>query len=290
MQPVKEEGFLVSEPFLPFTAFINNGVCARIHWHTYIELLYVINGSAEIIIDCETYCVQPGDFMIINSQESHASSFLEGVQSEILVIQFEPSVINQNLGSLYESKYIVPFLQRQVRYSKHIKLDENCELKQLLTGISDEFASKQPGYELSIKGDIYKVFAWLIRNNHIILAPDSGFKAADLQRLGSILEYIEKNYREQITIQDASKMQCMSYHHFCRFFKKATGKTFLEYLNFVRLCESEKQLITTSETISQIALNTGFPSISYFNRLFKKAKGMSPLSFRKQNSSKMSHN
>lgn len=283
LQPIKEECFIVSEPNVPFTAFINRGPSVKIHWHTYIEMLYVISGSAIITIDSEKFHAGAGDFLIINSHEAHASEYFDHIPTEILVIQFEPTVINPALGSVFESGYMVPFLQKEVRYSKYIKLPDNSGLKTLLIEILDEFAGKNPGYELCVKGNIYKAFSWLIRNSHITLPRDNSFKTSDLLRLKDLMEYIESNYHEEISNETASRLACMSYHHFCRYFKKATGRTFIEYLNYIRLCEAEKLLLTTCKSISEIALKVGFPSVSYFNRLFRKEKGLAPLAFKKQN-------
>ena len=284
MKPaIKETGFLVSEPHLPFTAFINSGIGADMHWHTYIEMLYVINGCVSITVESDTFKAMPGDFIIVNSNEPHSSRFFTDIPSEVLVIQFEPSVINPNLGSLYESHYMLPFLQRETKYSRFIKLEKGCEFELMLADILNEFALKNPGYELNIKGGIYRSFAWLIRNNHISVPSSSSLAASDLLKLKKLLEYIEGNYSDDITNNMAAEMSCMSYHYFCRFFKRVTGKTFIEYLSFVRLCEAEKLLLNSTENVSQIALNVGFPNVSYFNRLFRREKGITPLSFRKQN-------
>lgn len=279
---IRETGFLVSEPFLPFTAFLNKNISAPIHWHDYIELLYVIFGEAMITVDGKVFTVTQGDFLIINSRECHASHFFDDIPSEILVIQFEPSTINSISSSQFDSKYILPFLQHGTIYPKVIKLESDSGLKFLLNEILDEFSTKQPGYELSVKGNIFKIFSWLIRKRYITVMSDSSPKTPNLLRLKDLFEFVEQNYKEDISSKSAANMLCMSYHYFCRFFKRATDKTFIEYLNFVRLREAEIHLLSSNASITEIALNAGFESVTYFNRLFKKDKGLSPLSFRKQ--------
>jgi AraC family transcriptional regulator, transcriptional activator of pobA len=74
----------------------------------------------------------------------------------------------------------------------------------------------------------------------------------------------------------------MSYHHFCRFFKRITGKTFMQYLNFVRVREAEKLILTTDKNISEIAQDVGFAGVSGFNKAFKKEKHLSPIAYKKQ--------
>lgn len=276
MKIIEEIGFTVSEPFLPFTAFINKE-SSGVHWHSYIELLYMIKGKAMMKINKETYKFLPGEFMIINIQEPHAAQFYEELGSEMLVLQFEPFVISTSFSLLFESKYIIPFLQHEVLFSRLIKVEDEYKLKSLINGIFTEFKSKNVGYELNIKGDIYKIFSWLIRNNHISTLSNSNH----LLRLKKLFDYVEHNYNEKITNEMAAIMVNMSYHYFCRFFKKTTGKTFTQYLNYVRLHEAESLLLSSNNTIVEIALSTGFNSVSYFNRLFKKEKGLPPLAFKK---------
>lgn len=170
-----------------------------------------------------------------------------------------------------------------------MKLENDSSLISLLKEVLEEFCFKNAGYELSIKGNIYKIFSWLIRNNFINNYDGLISNKPLLLRFKDLVEYLESNFKEKVSIKTAAKMSSMSYHYFCRTFKAATGKTFLEYLNFIRLCESEKLLLSTEKSVSVIALEVGFPSVSYFNRLFKKAKNLTPLAFKKQNSSKTGH-
>jgi AraC-like DNA-binding protein len=285
MQPIKEETFYASEPNLPFTVFTSDNHKAEMHWHTFIELLYVIRGSIRIKIGESEYIAYPGDFYIINSQEIHLTEWLSPVKDrQVLVIQFEPSVIDSNLGLFFEFKYIMPFLKNELIYAKYIKVDEKNDFKVILTHILHEFRNKEPGYELEIKGNIFRIFSWLIRNNYIIISTILNSKVDNLMKLRDLLEYIENKYYEQISMKKAAKMVCMSDSHFCRFFKSTMGKSFTEYVNFVRLKESEKLLISTNKSITEIAMEVGYSSVGYFDRFFKKEKGISPLLYKKQNS------
>ena len=125
---------------------------ARPHWHTYIELLYVVEGRYSITIGKDDYAALPGDFFIINSEETHGTTCTSAkVDHSLLVIQFEPSVIFSSLGSLFEFAYMVPFLKNEVRYEKYVKLRRDSGLKQILTSVLQEFSSRRPGFELEIK-------------------------------------------------------------------------------------------------------------------------------------------
>lgn len=99
----------------------------------------------------------------------------------------------------------------------------------------------------------------------------------------SVLKYINKNYKENISLDDISQAVHMSKYYFCRKFHEGTGATALEYLNNVRLTKVHNLLINTSMTIDEIAAETGFVSAVNLTRAFKKVYGMAPREFRKLN-------
>lgn len=282
MDCIKEENFLISDPHLPFTAFINKNMPKAYHWHNYIELLYVIDGSALISINNDEFHVRSNDFLIINAMLPHCSKTIENTTFEILVIQFEPTVLYTSYNSLFESKYIVPFLKNEIIYPKLIMLRDHIGLKTLLTEVLEDFTDKGIGYELNIKGNIYKIFSYLLK--HIFKTDFQEFetKTEELLRLTELFEYVENNFSNELSINWAAKFVCMSYYHFCHFFKRVTGKTYIEYINFVRLDEAALLLENSVDSISKISAVCGFSSINYFNRLFKKEKGVSPTAYRKQ--------
>jgi AraC-like DNA-binding protein len=101
-----------------------------------------------------------------------------------------------------------------------------------------------------------------------------------VQKIVPALEYVNKSYAENVTLDTTSAMLGFDPSYFCRMFKSATGATFTEYLNFVRICKAEKLLSRTQKSILDISEEVGFSSLSYFNRVFKKYRNCSPRSYR----------
>jgi len=96
-------------------------------------------------------------------------------------------------------------------------------------------------------------------------------------RISTVYNYIMQNYKEQITLDKVSKLAYMTPQAFCRYFKKHTHNTLIGFINQVRINEACKQLTeNNSETIACIAYNTGFNSITNFNRVFKSVVKKSP--------------
>jgi len=95
-----------------------------------------------------------------------------------------------------------------------------------------------------------------------------------------VIEIIDSSYNETLNLENLSKILHLNKDYFCRLFKKTTGASVVEYINFVRICKAE-ELLKSNMNITDIAHATGFSSLSYFNRIFNKYKGYSPTYFRK---------
>lgn len=92
--------------------------------------------------------------------------------------------------------------------------------------------------------------------------------------------YIELHQNEDVHVEEVAKTLNLSVFYFCKLFKKATGKTFTEYLSAVRVMKAKNLLINPHLRISEVAFESGFQSITHFNRIFKKLEGCSPSTYR----------
>ena len=101
-------------------------------------------------------------------------------------------------------------------------------------------------------------------------------------QLKQVVEFIEKNYTNPITLQELSASVSMSPKYFCRFFSEMTHQTPMDYLNRQRIEQACCQLATTGDSITEIAYRNGFNDLSYFIRTFKKYKGVTPGKYKKQ--------
>ena len=100
---------------------------------------------------------------------------------------------------------------------------------------------------------------------------------ANIQR---VVDYLNVNFRDNITLSQAAEMAYTGSRYFSKKFKKCTGFGFSEYLTYLRINEASKMLISTRENISQISVDCGFNNSSYFGDVFKKIKGVSPQKYR----------
>jgi AraC-like DNA-binding protein len=102
-------------------------------------------------------------------------------------------------------------------------------------------------------------------------------------RINKVCSFIQNNFYNKISLKQAADLIYLTESNFCKFFKKATGKTYSDYLNELRINEACRMLVQSEKTISQISFECGFETLSYFNRVFFNKKGMTPSTFKKEN-------
>lgn len=292
METFYEEQTYLDEGILyPFECHLQKSLgkvlIAEAHWHYYIELLYCLSGKAQVFISGKSYNFNIGDLVLINSREVHSVYSTSADAIEYIVVKFDPNVLYSTSITVFESKYVFPFT---LTNSTHQKVFTNDELKDtyiphLINEIDKEYTKKTYGFELAIRNNIGNVFLWILRNwfeRGLDLNIETNISESSLKKLQFIFDYVDKNYMNEISAESVAITCNMSYSYFSRFFKATVGKAFSNYLNYVRITEAEKLLLSSNLNITEIALEVGFTSSSYFIKQFKDSKNLSPKQFRKK--------
>ena len=254
------------------------------HWHEYIELLYILNGNLEVFADGITHHCGKGDMIVINSCEAHATRYRTDSKTRYFVIQFDPSLLNLS-NAMYQVKYVLPFTSRNDSNKRYFSAEElkGTAVPRLVRDLYKEYNDRNYAYELAVQSRIMEVFLYIVRiwnrkgiNTDFSLSE----KKEDIRMINKVYDYVAKHFHEDISVKDAADMCHLSYSYFSSKFKNISGKSFKEYLRFVRLKEAERYLVTTDMNITEIACSVGFSSTSYFIQVFRRQKGISPGQFR----------
>jgi AraC-like DNA-binding protein len=107
----------------------------------------------------------------------------------------------------------------------------------------------------------------------------SKFNFRDKDRLDKINTFIDAHYQRKIDIDEVAMLSNLSKPAFCRYFKKMTKLTFTQFVNHYRIDKSKK-LLLSGKNVTEACFSSGFESLSYFNRTFKKITGTNPIAFR----------
>lgn len=263
---------------LPFNLFITDIPEFPPHWHEEIEIVYVLEEDLVIGLHNEIFTVKPHNLFLINSGEVHFF-VTTPKKSNRIILQFKLSLFESLALTMQGQKIITPLIGPDY---PNAGLHRDLERQILLIG--NEYSQKPPGYQLAIKARLYDLIVILLRQ--VPMEPYSSLERNKhlkrLERLEQVFMYVEQKHTQEITLTEIARAAHFSVYHFTRFFKETTGMTFVQYLNSYRICKAVKYLTDTNDPITEVAFRAGFDSIKTFNRVFKKLKGCSPSSFKKQ--------
>ncbi|RDU22395.1 AraC family transcriptional regulator [Anaerosacchariphilus polymeriproducens] len=251
------------------------------HWHDEFELILIKKGRGIIYVDLLPHPVSAGNIILIRPGQLHSISQLEQYTMEYENIIFQIQMLIPKHIDLCSQNYILPFSQN--KYDTPTVIDSSFSYHQDLSNCIDSIDSlcsfKPPAYQLAVKGYLFQFFYILFTNNQGEFTLRKAKKSFDT--LKQILKYIEINYSQHITIKTMADISNFSESYFMKYFKKHMGMSFTQYLNNYRLTMASRLLVTSTNSIIEIASITGFENLSYFNRLFKKKYNVIPREYRK---------
>lgn len=251
------------------------------HWHSAMEIIMPVENNYILTTNNDTYTVEPGDILIVPPGEMHEIAAPEF--GKRFIFMFDLSLIAKlNSFSGIESILSQPLF---ITEETHPQIYD--EIYQLLLRMRNEYFSKTEYAELMIYSLLLNFFV-KIGYNHLNtgnLFPNVRlYKQKEyVQKFNTLMDYIDEHYMEDLNLETIAKSIGFSKFHFSRLFKQYTNFTFCDYLCYRRIKVAEELLAEPDLSITEIALQAGFPSISTFNRLFKQRKNCTPSEYRSKN-------
>ncbi|MCL6444714.1 MAG: AraC family transcriptional regulator [Alicyclobacillus sp.] len=265
---------------------MNTFHCERFlpHWHHHLEWVCVLRGCARLQVDGDFAEMHPGELTFINSEQIHSAIPL-ATDTELVAIVFNDAILRNSGLDCTDSRYFSPLVSNRISLPNFIKMDDPLwpDIAPSIQAIVEEFAKRKPGYELFIKSELLKIFGLIFR----YYSPMSESKRLrqETGNFTALLGYLREHFSETVSVRDAARMVNMSPNYFCKVFKRLTGKTLVEYLHILRVMEAERLLLETDLPITTIASDVGFGNVTYFGRVFKKYKNITPSDVRRMASS-----
>lgn len=257
------------------------------HWHEEIEVIIVLDGSCDYRINLDTFVINKGDILIIDSQSLHSLTYIPNQNMTWASFVFNINMLKSSNTDGVLLKYIAPLLNHEHKLPIIIKDNISCYSKifNVIENIIYCYYEKDIAYELELKSLLFKFFSLLYKNDLIEKHQDKNSLTINTtDKIKLILNYINDHYSEDISINTLAELCEYSQYHFMRFFKKHIGLTCIQYINNLRLEKSSILLTSTNNTIMDISLEVGFDNLSYFNKLFKRKYNLTPKEFRTVNS------
>ncbi|TPN82828.1 AraC family transcriptional regulator [Aquimarina algicola] len=278
MKAIKESIIHAHHQSFSTTEYKENYFDSPWHFHEEIELTYIKSGYGTRFVGTSAELFNVGDLVLIGAKVPHYwrcnHDFYKeenSIKAHSLVIQFKKELFFNH--ELPEMKSIYLLLKKSasgIQFSNGKDYVNQIELLFQKRGL-DRLISFYSLLE-SLSMD---------KNQKLLSTTQESqlYQAKDSETFQKILNYIFNNINHEVSIGKIAKEVHMSVPYFCRYFKKRTKKTFTQYVNNLRIVNASRLLRESDLTISQIAFDTGFNSLSYFNRQFKKIKGVNPRTY-----------
>lgn len=243
------------------------------HWHMECELILVLSGKLNLTVNGTPYVLQKGQSAFIPGEFIHGGT-PESCIYECVVFDIErflaqsPQCVEEYNLSLDSGNTAEMIFDNSSKCGKII--DE------LFVNMEKESAS----YTFVTTGLLWQFVGELLKQKTECGADDSASVYRKNKQIKRVLTKIRNDYSKPLTLDDLAKVAHLNSQYFCRAFKEVTGRSPIDYLNYYRIECAAEQLRLPDLSVTEIALSCGFNDLSYFNRMFKRRKNMTPTEYR----------
>ncbi|MDF2651442.1 MAG: transcriptional regulator, AraC family [Paenibacillus sp.] len=252
------------------------------HFHGNYELYYLLAGQRKYFIRDRIHLVQKGDMVFIPKHDLHRTRDA-GPYHERMLIYFDDAFLETIAGP---GGQISPHLLQPFRNSNpvfRLQKEERRFVDVLFYRILKEVEEKPVDYQLYLKALFIELLVYVSRctEKYVEVEVHSPLDTPIQKKISEIANYIQENYEKSLTLAYLSKHFYISTYYLSRVFKEVSGFSFVEYLNNVRIIESQRLLRETDLPIFQISEQVGFVNTTNFGRVFKQVVHLSPLQYRR---------
>lgn len=278
------------ECFLFDTSFC--GFPIRPHWHYFMEMIFMLEGSAMMTCEKDTYVVEPGDMILFLPQQVHSIYTTTNLPLKYYVLKFD---INQlapsaNASGTTFSGIHFNSLFQLAKGDPHAPLyfssDDlsDCPVERLFSNCIQEMSAQEYGYRIMIQSHINALLTHILRKWRALgFDTDQSLALPDTEdSIHTITEYIDAHAHEAIKVEDLAAICHMSYSYFAKSFRELYGQSCKKYIEFIRLSKAEDLLLFTNLDLNYISQETGFSDCSHFIKAFRGKHGITPKQYRKE--------
>jgi AraC-like DNA-binding protein len=260
------ENHVYNDPDFPIIFHLDTLTCHNndfaMHWHENIELLYFIEGEANVTSDTAQFLAKTGDIVVINSNNLHK------IHSTTPKCSYYCLIVDKAFCDSFA------LFIGDITFSDLVK---DTVMREYFDVIIQEFLSFKPHYKTSVKSAILSILVHLCRYysvNKTTLSHTRGNKKLDVVKL--LISHIRTHYKQEQSIDEICSHIGFSKYYCCHTFKEITGRTIVDYTNFLRCSHAQKLLSSGKYNVSESAELSGFNNLSYFSKIYRKHMGISP--------------
>lgn len=257
------------------------------HSHSFYEMDYTLDGYAEFKSDNRIVRAEQGTLLFFPPLCIH--SIETDQRKRNLTIQFSPRLLKDSIGNFEQNQMLTA--QPRLRTAAALPVSPAVEawIRQLLCCVPcltipfpenyRQIILRTPDQKMEQMSFLLLILAELLKENCLRIE-STEFDPENLPKMNKLLKLIVEHPEAKLSMENAAAFVGMSYSNFCRTFKNAIGSSYVDFTNSMRCTRAKELLSQTELSVTEISMRLGFGSISYFNRIFKRFAGMTPLAYR----------
>jgi AraC-like DNA-binding protein len=253
------------------------------HFHEECELVYVTESQGKRIIGNNVQYFEKGDIVFLGANLPHVwyndKEYFHPdstLKARAIVVYFRQDIFGDRFFQLQETRQLADFFVRARRGIKilgHSWKEVAREMKLL---------PEKKGLDRVI--GLLNILDIFSQTTEFQYLADSGYSHAytqkDNHKIDRVFRFVLNNYHRNISLQEIAELTHLTPQSFCRFFKNRTRKSFIQFVNEVRIGQACRKLVEEDWTVAEVAYACGFSNLSNFNRFFKEATGKTPRAYR----------
>lgn len=252
------------------------------HFHNQYEIFYIIEGERQFFFNNRQYSAKSGDLILIDTNLIHmttsVSSDDHGYNRVILYIDYKKM---QEYDKKHPGLQLVRFFHENYGVY-HLTENQQREFLTLYHDLRVFMTKKVRNYEIGVE---LNVLAWLHKLTYQLSKEETNLPAssdsARYKTVYAVADYLSENCEKNISLDALAEHFFLSKYYLCRIFKEVTNYKITEYVNIHRIRKATHLLEDTSMSVSDISVQLGFESLTYFEKIFKTYMVLSPLRYRK---------
>lgn len=250
----------------------------KLHQHEEIQLSFIAEGEGTLIVGDTINYYRQGDILIIGSDLPHVfkSDIQNSKKSHMLSLFFTKNSFGNHFFDLEELQELRLFFKRATHGFKITSSKKNIFV--LFSQLKN--ASKFKRFMLLM--ELLKITSHTNYKSLSSFIYEKKYNDNEGKRMRNVFEHTISNFEKDISLETIAEVAAMTKNAFCKYFKRRTNKTYVQFLNELRIENACKLILGEDDlSIAEIAYKSGFKNISNFNRQFKTVKLMSPSAYRK---------
>jgi len=252
---------------------------AMLHQHEEFQISYIRKGEGTLIVGDTVNYFSEGDIVVLGEQVPHVfkSNSTQNITSQMFTVFFNRSSFGKNFFDIEELSSLKSFF---IRAENGFRVNSNqVDIQSMI----EDLRSALNIDRLILFFQLLKLISSSDHTPLSTFVSPKKYSDNEGNRMSDVFEYSINNFQKEIKLDTIAAEAAMTKNAFCKYFKKRTNKTYITFLNEIRIEEASKLLLTNEDhSVAQVAESCGFKNISNFNRKFKQIKEKTPSEFKRE--------